>query len=272
MTKKGSKEVIRINLIRENRYVGGDMLDIDIFTVKKTGKTRKSKAKPTSEVQERLNRKSSEKKLRRTIHLKFRAGRDWELHLTFSSEFLPKSDDDHKREIQNFMRRVKRLYKKHGEEKTLKYIIVLGGRDGMSRRHAHITITGTDKFGRSDLEALWKLGTANADRLQDRDDRMFSPLSHYVGGTKQFIRSDDVRGKKSWWGSRNLEKPKADQRTGHLSQRAVRELIFTDELDCEAVEKIYPGYRVVEYEVTEPDIFGQIYINVLMKRRRNDRR
>lgn len=258
-----------MNLIRENRYIGGPMLDVDIFTVKKTARQRKARSKPTSETQAKLNQKNSEKKLRRILHLNFAAGCDLELHLTFDRMSLPADDETHEREVRNFIRRLKRLYHKKGAEE-LKYIVILGGRSGERRRHAHLTISGSDKVRRSEIQALWKLGVANADILQDKDDKMFVPLSRYISGSRQTDRSlPDSRGQKRWWGSRNLQQPKAEERTGYLSQRMVRDIAFGGCLDVETVERIYPGCRVVDYEVSESDIFGGIYLNILLRQQDN---
>lgn len=257
-----------LNLIRENRYVGGDVLDVDIYAVKKTARSRAARSRPTSETQELLNRKNSEKRLRRTLHLNFTPGRDFEIAATFDRNNLPETDEDAEKAVKNYLRRLKRLYEKTGEE--LKYVVCMGGRDGGSRRHAHITVSGSEKIPRRKIAEAWKLGTCNVDVLQDKDDKMFAPLAGYLAGTKQLDRRQaaDGKGKKRWWGSRNLKKPKAAERTGYLSHKAVRALISSGGIDTEAVEEIYRGYRVVDFEVFESPLFGTVYINLLMKRKK----
>ena len=254
-----------MDLIRENRYIGGEMLDVDIFAVKKRAKTRACRAKPTSETQARLNRKNSEKRLRRLLHLNFIAGRDREITLTFDDAKMPATDDGQERAVKNYLRRLKRIYDKQGAE--FRYIVCMGGRDGRARRHVHITVSGSDKIPRSALESAWKNGTCNTDLLQDADGKMFAPLAGYITSAKQLDRTaSGAGGKKRWWGSRNLKKPKAAERTGYLSKKTVRGLIYGSELDTAAVEEIYRGYRVVDFDISESPLFGEVYINILLRR------
>ena len=68
-------------LYRERRYYCGDYLEVDIFPVFKKQNGRGKKAKPTSEVQAKLNQHNAEQKLIRILNENFTLD-DIEIHLT----------------------------------------------------------------------------------------------------------------------------------------------------------------------------------------------
>ena len=83
---------------------------------------------------------------------------DYELHLTYSDEHLPDNEDRAKKDLQNFIRRAKRFYAKHGIME-LKYISITEKGEKSSRIHHHVTISGG--VDRTELERLWGKGYAN---------------------------------------------------------------------------------------------------------------
>ncbi len=107
---------------REKRYYCGEYLDVFIFPVYSSGKkgSRGKRGKPTSAAQKKLNQRHREEKLVRLLHANF-TPEDLELHLTHEEQ--PEDDEAAKRELANFLRRVRRYRKKHGLP-PLKYIAV----------------------------------------------------------------------------------------------------------------------------------------------------
>lgn len=128
---------------REKRYYCGEYLDVFIFPVYSSGKrgSRGRKGKPTSAAQKKLNQRHREEKLVRLLHANF-TPEDLELHLTYAEQ--PEDDEAAKRELANFLRRVRRYRKKNGLP-PLKYIAVTerGKRGG--RYHHHVTISSYTK-------------------------------------------------------------------------------------------------------------------------------
>ena len=127
-------------LYRERRYYCGDYLEVDIFPVFKKQNGRGKKAKPTSEVQAKLNQHNAEQKLIRILNENFTLD-DIEIHLTYSDENLPETPEEVIRDYQNYLRRVKRL--------------------------------------RSTLEDLWGYGYANSKRLQFNENGV-EGLARYI--------------------------------------------------------------------------------------------
>lgn len=139
-------------IYREKRYYCGEYLDVYIFPTYRQSNGRRSRSKPTTDAQKKLNQRHREEKLVRLLHANFTPD-DLEIHLTYSVQ--PESEEEAARYVRNFIRRIQRMRKKAGLP-PLKYIVVTerGGKTG--RYHHHITINGG--LDRDAVEAAWGLG------------------------------------------------------------------------------------------------------------------
>ena len=245
--------------IRETCYVTGDYMDGDIYPVYQTPGKRRKRCKPTSEIQERLNRKNAEKKLTRLVHNNFTAD-DLALHLTYREE--PADEEQAQRDLQNFIRRLKRRYKKAGIE--LKYISCTEFGKTSGRAHHHLIISGG--YDRDEIEKAWGLGYSNTKRLQFEDDGV-TGLAHYIAKEKHFY--------KHWNASRNLIQPEPIVSDGDISMADIAEVI--DAIDSgtayKLFENLYPDYILTNIEYEKNDVNQGIYIHYDMRRRKDyDRR
>ncbi len=137
-------------LYREKRWFCGDYLEVDIYPVFKMQAGRSHRAKPTAE-----------RKLVRLLNTNFTSN-DYEIHFTYADGNLPEDDTQAKKDIQNFLRRARRLYKARGAE--LKYVAVTeGGINGI--RYCHRVIM-SGEIDRCELGALWGYGYIGIRRLQ----------------------------------------------------------------------------------------------------------
>ena len=247
-------------LYRERRYFCGDYLEVDIFPVFRKQGSRGKRAKPTSEAQAKLNEHNAEQKLIRILNANF-TNRDIEIHLTYNDENLPGTPDEVKRDVQNFLRRVKRLRERLGLPE-LKYVVVpSGGIDG-TRFHIHITMSGG--VDRSALEELWGFGYANSKRLQFNENGV-EGLARYVA--RQFsTHKDELPFGKRWSASKNLVIPKPNDRDGKLSQRKVEELATIESASQSAFESLYEGYHLSEVRPFYNEVNGGYYLHVKMYR------
>ena len=120
---------------REKIYKCGEYLEVDIFPVTDGAKApatkRKSRYKPTSAVQARLNQRNAERALTRLLNANF-TSEDISVTLTYNSDELPDTYEQAERDAKNFLRRVKRLRAKLGLPE-LKYVLIPGG----GRYHFH---------------------------------------------------------------------------------------------------------------------------------------
>lgn len=232
---------------RERRYNCGEYLDVYLFPVfsQVTRGGKRTKRRPSTEAQKKLNRRHRREKAVRLLHANFTPD-DLEIHLTYRVK--PESVEAAEKHLTNWLRRVRRYVKKNGLGE-LKYFAVTeqGSRGG--RIHHHITISGI--IERDTLEKMWQHGYANSRRLQFTEEGLVG-LGTYI--------TKSPAGKKAWRASKNLIDPPPKQRDGRLSAKKVREL--ADDLQNSAkFEALYPGYLMSQpAEAWHNDVNGGCYL------------
>ena len=243
---------------RERKYHCGEYLEVVIFPVYTHAKKRSKRKKPTSEIQQRLNRRHSEGKLRRLLHTNF-TPMDTFATLTFDDAHLPASVEDAQRLLQNFLRRVKRRYGKLGIDP--KYIYVLEYGEKHSRLHIHLVISsGLD---REELSKLWGLGTVSAEPLRFEQDGLAALARYLTKGSETGSKTTWKR----WAGSRNLIKPTVTERDGRLSHKKMADLCLEGG-ETDYLEAQYDGYEMADYSpAVGEDIYGGYYLAATLKKK-----
>lgn len=246
---------------RETAYVAGDFIDGDIYPVFQPPGKRRKKCRPTSAIQKRINQRNAEKKLARLIHANF-SERDLVLHLTYRAEDLPADEEAAKKDVRNYLRRVKRVYKKAGIELRYIYITERGAKSG--RVHHHLILSGG--VDRDELERMWGRGYANSHRLQLEDEGA-APLAKYI--TKQRKEEGERVTYRRWTGSRNLAQPELIQHDGELTAEDVLDAAeAVEEGRGEAwLEARFPGYRCVRISAERNVINRGVYMRYTLRLR-----
>jgi len=241
---------------REQVYVCGEYMDADIYPVFQKPGARRKRCKPTSEIQAKLNQRNAEKKLTRLVHNNFTEN-DIALHLTYRNGEEPENEADALRVLGNFIKRLKRRYKKAGKE--LKYISCTEYGKKTGRVHHHLIINGG--YDRDEIEKLWGRGYANSKRLQFEEDGV-TGLARYIAKDKHFF--------KRWNQSRNLDIPEAAQYDGQLNMDDIAEIkeAIDSKNAYQYFEERYPDFELVEAVYTQNNINRGIYIHFEMRRRR----
>lgn len=114
---------------REKKYYCGEYLEVAIYPVYAHPKKRGKRSKPTTEIQQRLNQRHTEGRLRRLLHTNFTPS-DLFATLTFDDANLPASVEDAQRLLQNFLRRLKRKYARLDLDAKYIYILEYGQKHG----------------------------------------------------------------------------------------------------------------------------------------------
>lgn len=241
---------------REQVYVCGEYMDADIYPVFQKPGARRKRCRPTSETQTKLNQRNAEKKLTRLVHNNFTEN-DIALHLTYRNGEEPVDEADALRVLGNFIKRLKRRYKKAGKE--LKYISCTECGKKTGRVHHHLIINGG--YDRDEIEKLWGKGYANSKRLQFEEDGV-TGLARYIAKDKHFF--------KRWNQSRNLVIPEPAQYDGQLSMDDIAEIkeAIESKNAYQYFEERYPDFELVEAVYTQNNINRGIYIHFEMRRRR----
>jgi hypothetical protein len=247
-------------VIREKNIISGDMYEAEFFPVFSGGRRmptcRRGKSGLSSKKQADLNDKNARKKMVRLVNANFGKG-DIVLHGTYRDDEMPKSEEECRRHIQNYIRRIKRYRKNHGLPE-IKYIYVIEAKTskktGIVRYHFHMILNSMD---RTIAEEMWPYGDwTNADRLQP-NEKGCEALAKYL--------VKDPKGGKRWAQSKNLNKPKVPRpKDGKISKRHLQRLA-TERIDDAAFwECRYKGYRFVEAEAEFNEYNGHWYLSVVM--------
>ena len=239
-------------LYREKKLFCGEYLEIDIFPVFEYQRGRSKKRKPTSETMKKLNQRNAERKLIRLLNTNF-TKEDIRFDLTYDSDHCPDSPEDAQREMQNFLRRVKRYRTKHGLPE-LKYVAVteVGSRGG--RVHHHIVMSGGISI--NTLAEIWGRGYTTAKPLQFDEQGL--------AGIAKYLLKDEPVLSKRWSASRNLKQPKVSERDGRLPKYKVKEWHDSGYDNRAEIEKAYEGYALSEVKPYYNEINGGYYLTVLM--------
>lgn len=239
----------------------GDQLDVEIFPVWDTSsEAKKAKSSLTRKAQQALNEKNSRKKLVRKINANF-TNADLELTLSYADVYLPDLDGA-RRDMQNYMRRVKRWRKQHGlSEIKYVYVIEYVGADGAPKRvHHHVIMSGMD---RDEAERLWTKGRANSARLQP-DEYGLEGIARYIVKSLPQFKSE-----KRWVCSKNLKEPTVTVADTKISRRKAARLAHdADAYGKDLFEHLYPGYSLNDVEIKTSTYVSGAYIYARMRRRR----
>ena len=232
--------------IRESVYVCGNYMDADIYPVFQKPGRRRSRCKPTSEIQRRLNQKNAENFTEDDIAL----------HLTYRPGEEPETKEGAQRDLQNYIRRLKRRYTKLGKE--FKYISCTEYGKKTNRIHHHLIISGG--LDRDEIEKLWGRGYANSIRLQFGPDGV-TGLAHYIAKDKLFFRH--------WNQSRNLVQPEPAQYDGKITMDEVGSLVdaIEEKNAWVQLEQRYPEYQLTSISYVRNAVNKGVYIHFEMRRR-----
>ncbi|MBY7025187.1 hypothetical protein FDB30_03660 [Clostridium botulinum] len=212
----------------------------------------------SSESQRRLNDKNAKKKIVRLVNTNFNKD-DLMVTLTYADNHLPK-EDEAKRDIENYIRRLKRRRKKEGLPE-LKYLYVIEYVNDPSvskkiRVHHHIII---NKMDRDIAESVWKKGRTDSMRLQ--------PDDFGLTGIAKYVAKGLLQGRR-WSYSKNLKKPIITKNRTTLTKRRVEKIAKRPDEYQEFFESVYKGkYEYKDCETLYSDRANGFYLYARMKKR-----
>ena len=258
---------------RRRTTKAGNRIDAEVYPVfgrADRSKARAAKKNMTPEAQQKLNVERSARHLIQLIEANFSEA-DVAMGLNYQGD--PPDDDRVRKDLRNFLNKVKRLRKKAGLPE-LKYIYAIGGDEmpspGYSGKRPHVHLILSGGLTRETLEETWTKGNpghgaTNCDRLQPNDDGL-GGLARYL--MKQRFDRPEKKNAKKWSRSRNLREPLRKSSDCKISNGRVKCIAF-DFLNHakETTEKLYPGYSLQEARVSYSDVVDGVYIRCVLRKR-----
>ena len=178
-------------------------------------------------------------------------------------------EDDARRQIKNYIARIRRLIKrKGGNPRDFKYIYVIEStkepRDDdfeslPARYHYHMIVSSMGILTIDDLNALWAYGYVKAEPLDFRFNGL-EGLCNYITKQRKFTRR--------WAHSKNLKEPDVKTSDRKISRRRAAAIAADVQARArEILESIYPGYVLEQAEVKYSDFVSGAYIYARLRRR-----
>lgn len=221
---------------------------------------RRAKQNMTPERQSQLNVRRAKRRLILLMENNFTAEEDSFVTLTYAEE---PTEQRCKKDVRNFMNRVKRLREKRGLSE-LKYIYAIG-HDKDQRIHVHAVMTGG--ISQKELVKLWGKGIVNSYLIQSYGKGL-QGLANYL--YKQNEKAKDAGERMychMWAGSRNLKKPKEHSSDTKMPNRKVKKIALNfGVIGREIMERTYPGYTLEDCRVMFSDVVDGVYIRCVMRR------
>lgn len=237
--------------------VSGDVVEKEIYPGWKNRSDipRSNKEKKSRKEQEKLNRKNRIKKAVRMINTNFNEG---DLYITLSYEGEVPDKERAKKDVENYLDRIRRWWKKNKPNEEFKYVSVLDFLDDPSkskrtRIHHHLIISRMD---RNIAEEKWGKGTANANRLQ-ADNLKFTKVATYIAS----------QAKTRIGYSKNLKKPTITINRTALTRRKVEQIAINENLHKEYFENNYKDLNFIEADTYISKQYSGVYIHAKFRKR-----
>lgn len=229
------------------------------FRVKGTTKSRKN-----------LNNKNAVKYFIRKANTNFGKG-DYYVTLNYTDKNRPKTYEEAKKHVMAYIKKLnyeflKQQLKAEGKKltskikkknyKKIKYMYVIEiSKEGKGKYHVHMILSS--ELSMDQVESCWKYSRRNNIRRIDPDDRHITDLAEYL--------SKDPNGKKRWGCSKGLKEPVITT-SKKVSKRKIYNMDSNRNIIEEEMEKINPGYKLIEFEITKNKWTNMPYIHVLMRK------
>lgn len=246
------------SFVREKRTVAGSYMEVDLYTrtwqqEMKCKEPRGRRRRLTRPAQRNWNDKKSKKYAKLLIYTNF-GENDYYLTLTYDSKHLPKTPAEAKRQQDNVLKKLKRLYQKHGVE--MKYMwfteYQFDEDEGFIKRiHHHVIINSG--VSRDEVERCWSKGRGKSFEMLGRTQaRLIQPnesgleeLANYVTSQEKHENGRWKKGQRRWSSSQNLEKPYETKNDYKWSNRKLEMVGKSTDAGEELFLERFPEYRVL---------------------------
>lgn len=293
--QEGQIDQKAIGAIKTRTIRAGDSIEIEAFPVTRITEAakREKRKRQSSKAQQQLNLSNTRKRVRRLLETNFHEG-DIALHLTFDYGIVdrsscnlldvreemreagyPMDDDDARRILRNFIKRLRRLIaKRGGKGADLKYLYVMETTKEPeiddtnalpARYHFHMVLSHEPgSIGIHDMQALWPWGYTKAEPLDFRFNGL-EGLAAYITKqrkcVKRWAHSQNLREPIETISHRKISKAKAAKIAGDVSMNG-REIL----------EKLYPGYAFEKCDVRYSDFVAGAYIYARLRKRKEGKK
>lgn len=266
----------RAKTIKAGRHLYLDSYPVWDTRTERTAQDKTADIKQRSkEAMDRINARRAQRKLEILINANFGAG-DLLATCTYLPDGGPENDERANRDMVNMIARLRRLYVKLG--KPLKYIYATEvQRTGKGVRYHHHMILSSGPT-REQVEECWTArrrgkaasnrGICNTRRAQKLPEGLTGWAKYITKSAAGYGKGQETATKRKWCASQNLVMPQPVIAEKKISRRRVEKIAGDMSADQgqarEILEKLYPGYEMLECVVRTSTWVAGAYISVIM--------
>lgn len=257
---------VTTNSVYETQTItSGPIREVKIYpTFLKKYVPEEFRIKTSKEAKKNLNHKNARDYFVRKANTNFGKG-DYYATLTYLVKNRPKTAEEAKKHIRQYIRRLNKIYHKWQKEqlpfkkrnkkikyKNIKYMFVTEvpeSNDG--NWHHHILIKSV--LPMDVIEEEWKYGRWNNIRKIYPDEEHITKLAKYL--------AKDPKGKKRWGCSKGLKEPVITRSLSKFSRKKINEMALNYNQIEEEMEKVNPGYKFIDARVNKNKFNGKWYIS-----------
>lgn len=251
---------VRSTIYATKTIESGNQFEIEIYpALTKQGK-RKIR-KENQEVYRKWNDTLQKKNIIRKINHNFKSG-DLYGTLTYPKEIYPNSIEDSKKNMVNFIKRIKtRLKKKNIDLNEFKYVYATE-KSEKGRVHHHFIMNSL--LTMDEVMECWNKGGYHKISKIDYDAKFaLTGLATYL--CKE--HSDRRKSEKRYSCSKNLDNPIVTRNYSKFSERKVKKMVSDEALIATLLEKEYPHAAFLDVNVSR-NRYGHVFIHARMTKRR----
>lgn len=177
---------------REKRTIAGPLMEVSLYPVWDDGRRmpeRAPKTKQTTEAQRKYNEEQARKKMVMRINANFCASDYW-MHPTYQPERAPQNEAAAKRDLANYIRRVREARKKALEEKKEQ---LTAAKAALEQNGGAAASVGGKKAARATAYLKNELK-----RLKQQVKQLKRPLKYYYCIERQEYKSGPNKGRLNW--------------------------------------------------------------------------
>lgn len=212
--------------------------------------------------QNNLNDKKSRKRMIRAVNANFGKNDLW-LTYTYADGYHPETQEQAKRNLTNYLRRVNRIRKKRGLGNA-KYLYITEWEEGPGGTRCHYHVLMEKGIDRDTLEDMWYYAVRNDSTRLHPDEEGISGLAAYMADKKR------SKGERRWTPSKNLIKPVEFVSHARIKSRRQVERMAKDHEEIRTFfekEKRWKKYQFLRAEVMYNEFNAAFYIHIAARER-----
>lgn len=265
----------RAKTIKAGRHLYLDSYPIwDTRTERNAQERAKAIRQRSKEAMDKLNARRAQRKLEILINANFGPG-DMLVTCTYLSGEGPEDADRAAKDAVNMIGRLKRIYTRMGKELRYIYVTEVQRSRKGDRYHHHMILSAGPT--REQVEDCWTArrsrkekmrGLCNTRRVQKQAEGLTGWAKYITKSAVGYGKGQEVATVRKWCASKNLARPEPSVADKKISRRRVEKIardMTTDKNETrEVLEKLYPGYEMLECSVRTSEWVAGAYISVLM--------